>query len=80
MTIAFPTGKAHVSFSEVRTWAECPWKHKLTYIDKVKADVESEHLYFGTAVHASCEKYLKKQKELMEDFIWNKMNKNNQNK
>ena len=59
MTIAFPTGKAHVSFSEVRTWAECPWKHKLTYIDKVKADVESEHLYFGTAVHASCEKYLK---------------------
>ena len=26
------------------------------------------------------EKYLKKQKELMEDFIWNKMNKNNQNK
>jgi hypothetical protein len=26
------------------------------------------------------EEYLKKQKELMEDFIWNKMNKNNQNK
>ena len=26
------------------------------------------------------EKYLKKQKELMEDFIWDKMNKNNQNK
>ena len=26
------------------------------------------------------EKYLKKQRELMEDFIWNKMNKNNQNK
>ncbi len=26
------------------------------------------------------EEYLKKQRELMEDFVWNKMNNNNQNK
>lgn len=55
----FPTGKEHVSFSEVKTWKECPWRHKLIYIDKLKSDVESEHLDFGTAVHSACEKYLK---------------------
>jgi hypothetical protein len=55
----FPTGKGHVSFSEVRTWAECPWRHKLIYIDKLLPEIKSEHLDFGTAVHSSCEKYLK---------------------
>lgn len=55
----FPTGKQHVSFSEVRTWRECPWRHKLAYIDKLSPPVASEHLDFGTAVHSSCEKYLK---------------------
>ncbi len=55
----FPTGKSHVSFSEVRTWAECPWRHKLIYIDKLQPEIKSEHLDFGTAVHATCEKYLK---------------------
>lgn len=59
MSTNFPTGKFHVSFSEVRTWAECPWRHKLIYIDKLSSDIESVHLDFGTAVHASCEKYLK---------------------
>ena len=31
----FPTGKPHVSFSEIKIWKECPWRHKLTYIDKI---------------------------------------------
>ena len=37
----FPTKKPHISFSEVRIWKECGWKHKLMYIDKI---VENEDL------------------------------------
>ena len=32
----FPTGKPHISFSEIKNWHECGWRHKLTYIDKIK--------------------------------------------
>ena len=31
----FPTGKQHISFSEIKIWKECPYRHKLLYIDKV---------------------------------------------
>ena len=54
-----PTGKPHVSYSEVRVWTECPYRHKLEQIDKIGTFVPSEHLDFGTAVHSSCEHYLK---------------------
>lgn len=55
----FPTGKPHISFSEVKNWHECGWRHKLTYIDKIIIDRPSPNLDFGTAVHAECEEYLK---------------------
>ena len=32
----FPTGKAHISFSELKMWNECPYKRKLVYQDKLK--------------------------------------------
>ena len=53
-----PTGKHHVSFSEVKTWKECSFRHKLTYIKKIIAFKPSPILEFGTAVHAACEDYL----------------------
>ena len=55
----FPTGKPHISYSEVKTWTECGWRHKLTYIDKVDLPFDSPHADFGTAVHAGVESYLK---------------------
>ena len=55
----FPTGKPHVSFSEIKNWKECSWKHKLTYIDKIDVFEPSPYLIFGTAVHEGCETYLK---------------------
>jgi len=55
----FPTGKPHVSFSEVKNWHECGWRHKLIYVDKIVIDRPSPNLDFGTAVHAECEDYLK---------------------
>ena len=55
----FPTGKPHISFSEVKNWHDCGWRHKLIYIDKINLSKPSENLEFGTAVHAECEDFLK---------------------
>ena len=60
--------------------------HGLRYSDITEETVNGEQYYNNTysqepkEEYQPSEKYLKKQKELMEDFIWNKMNKNNQNK
>ena len=54
----FPTGKPHVSFSEIKNWKECAYRHKLTYIDKIDMFKPSPYLDFGTAVHAGCETLL----------------------
>jgi hypothetical protein len=55
---AFPTGKPHISFSEVKQWKECPYRHKLVYIDKIDTFEPSPYLHFGTAVHEGCETLL----------------------
>tara|TARA_B100000683_G_scaffold259722_1_gene283797 strand:+ start:713 stop:1588 length:876 start_codon:yes stop_codon:yes gene_type:complete len=57
--ILFPTGKPHVSYSEVRCWKECPWRHKLLYIDKVGTDEPSPYLSYGSALHDGIENFLK---------------------
>lgn len=54
-----PTGKPHVSFSEISEWARCSWKHKLKHIDKLGDEGPSPYLVFGTAVHDACEEILK---------------------
>jgi len=53
-----PTGKQHVSFSEVKLWKECSYRHNLIHIKKIDLSKPSPVLDFGTAVHASCEHYL----------------------
>ena len=53
-----PTGKKHVSFSEIKAWKECSWRHKLIHIDKVDVFEPSPYLDFGTAVHEGCETLL----------------------
>ena len=57
--MVFPTNKPHISYSEVKNWRECPWRHKLLYIDKLGTFEASVYTEFGTAVHAGAEKYLK---------------------
>ena len=54
----FPTGKKHVSFSEIKQWKECSYRHKLVHIDKVDLFEPSPYLDFGTAVHEGCETFL----------------------
>jgi hypothetical protein len=53
-----PTGKPHISFSEVKLWKECSYRHNLVHIKKIDLSKPSPVLDFGTAVHASCEHYL----------------------
>ena len=53
-----PNHKPHVSYSEVRNWKECAWRHKLTYIDKIDFFEPSPYLSYGTAVHDGIEKFL----------------------
>ena len=73
-----PTGKKHVSFSEIKCWKECSWRHKLTHIDKVDVFKPSPYLDFGTAVHEGCETLLEnktvdKEKLLNDiDVAWEK--------
>jgi hypothetical protein len=56
---AFPTGKPHVSFSEVKAWAECSWRHMKIHIEKVPGDPPSVHTDFGQIIHSQCERYVK---------------------
>lgn len=57
-----PTGKPHVSFSEIKNWKECAYRHKLTYVDKIDMFEPSPYLDFGTAVHEGCETLLETKK------------------
>ena len=46
---------SHISFSEMKTWAECPYKHKLMYIERIKKFIGNEFTAFGKALHTLCE-------------------------
>ena len=61
----------HISYSELKTWAECAWKHKLIYIDRVNKFVGNEYTAFGRALHTLCEHTIedKIQEEDYDDFF-----------
>lgn len=65
--------KEHISYSELKQWKDCGWRHKLIYIDKLQTFEESPHLHYGTIIHDACEHYLKtkqlKLKEVEEKII-----------
>ena len=45
-----------ISFSALKNWKECPYRHKLIYVDKLPHFEGNEYTAFGTAIHAACEK------------------------
>jgi hypothetical protein len=59
--------KQHISFSELKTWAECPFKHKLKYIDGINGFTGNAFTAFGTAIHDVCEHIAKGELE-EEDY------------
>ena len=52
----------HISFSALKIWNECPYKHKLKYLDRLSLFSGNEYTAFGTAIHDTCEKKLLKEK------------------
>ena len=63
----FPTQKPHVSYSEVRCWKECPFRHKLSYIEKIDLGEASPYLDYGTIVHEACEHFLKTRELILDE-------------
>jgi ATP-dependent exoDNAse (exonuclease V) beta subunit len=55
----FPTNKPHISYSELKIWKECPWKHKLMYVDGIQTYENNPYAEFGTIIHDTIENYLK---------------------
>ena len=61
--------RKHISFSELKIWNECPYKHKLVYKDKIKEFLGNEYTAFGTAIHHVCENIaLNKSKNMLDEF------------
>ena len=56
--IQLPTKKSHISFSEFQIWNDCSYRHKLKYIDGIDLGAPNEYSAFGTAIHASCQKFI----------------------
>ena len=70
-----PENKPHISYSELKEWGTCPFKHKLLHIDDLKAFNGNEYTAFGTAIHTVCEKKLL-QEDMSEDFFLKELEKN----
>jgi hypothetical protein len=68
-----PTGKPHISFSELSTWLQCPYRHKLLYVDGVGTFDGNEHTFFGTHVHFGCEMFIKN-REMQLDVVLDRIN------
>lgn len=61
--------RSHISFSELKIWNECAFKHKLVYKDQIKKFLGNEYTAFGTAIHHVCEKVVYDDKiDLLSEF------------
>jgi hypothetical protein len=56
LAVLLPTGKPHVSFSELSMWVKCTHKHFLRHIKKIDLDKASPALSIGTAQHNAIER------------------------
>ena len=52
-----------ISFSELKNWKECPYRHKLIHIDKLPYFEGNEFTAFGTSIHEVCEKIMENPKQ-----------------
>ena len=56
-----------ISFSELKNWKECSFRHKLIYVDKLPYFSGNEFTAFGTAIHTACES-IKEDTDLYDIF------------
>ena len=66
---------SHISYSELKDWAHCPFYHKLTRIDGIDGFKGNEYTAFGSAIHSVCEKKLLNE-EISDDFFVEELKKN----
>ena len=61
----------HISYSELKIWAECPYKHKLNYVDKLRKFIGNEYTAFGRSLHSLCEHMVQETlpEEQYDDFF-----------
>lgn len=67
--VNLPTGKPHVSFSEIKLWKECSYRHKLQFVNKIGLFTPGVHMDFGTAIHSACESFLKTKTMNVDVFV-----------
>jgi hypothetical protein len=65
---------SHISFSALKIWTECPFKFKLTQIDRIAGFEGNHYTAFGSAVHNVCEQSilnenLNQEECFLESFI-----------
>ena len=61
-----------ISYSELKNFTECSYRHKLIYTDKLPYFSGNEYTAFGTAIHAVCEEVVpNNSKNAMEIFELN---------
>jgi len=65
----------HISYSELKDWAHCPFYHKLTRVDGIEGFTGNQYTAFGSAIHSVCEKKLL-QEEIEDDFFVQEFKKN----
>jgi hypothetical protein len=53
-----PSGKSHISFSELTTWINCSYRYVLNYVNKLSVWNDNHYADFGTAVHKGLETFL----------------------
>ena len=75
-----PKNPKRISYSELKNWVECPYRHKLIHKDKLPYFEGNEYTAFGTAIHRVCELLMSEQdvnfqKEFSEEL--DKLKKDN---
>jgi len=66
---------SHISYSELKDWAFCPFYHKLTRLDKIDGFKGNAYTAFGSAIHSVCEKKLLHE-AVNDDFFVQEFEKN----
>ena len=60
---------SHISFSELKCWNDCAYKHKLMYIDRVQVFKGNEYTAFGKALHEVCEHGIKDPSIKLDEYF-----------
>ncbi len=67
--VLLPTGKPHVSYSEMSDWMRCSWRHKLKHVELVDLDPQGIETILGTVFHECVELRVQKAEPIRSHLI-----------